>query len=181
MWRMGTAVFRMWSLYSTSYYYLKNIYIYIILSSKKFYLKVAQWQVKERNSKFWFCGSFWATHCSQVEVHVTDVKREKESITRCVSAERGHGQSNSSGQCLCCQFSYLDQRFSPFLSWSCAHLPPIPNQSTTAVKQKRNRKEKVNMAHFQAVEAIWLSLNSLGLLLDHFNTGQFHTQVFRVV
>lgn len=29
MWRMGTAVFRVWSLYSTSYYYLKNIYIYI--------------------------------------------------------------------------------------------------------------------------------------------------------
>lgn len=65
----------------------------------------------------------------------TEVKWEEESIRRCVRAEGVHGQWNSSCMSLCCQFSYLDQRFSPFLSWSHA----IPYQ--TNQQQQENKKE----------------------------------------
>lgn len=72
-------------------------------------------------------------------------------------------------------FLILYEIFSPVMFWSRS----IPSQ--TNQHKKRERNEKVNFPHFQAVEAICSSLNSLGLLLDHFNTGQFHTHVFTVV
>lgn len=124
----------------------------------------AQWQVKEGNSKFWFCDTFLATHCSQSEVHVTEVKWEEESMRRCVRATCVHGQSNSSCQSLCCQFSYLDQRFTRFLLWS----PVMPYQTNNSSKTKKKQKGKSSRGTFSGCWSNLIFTQQLGAIIGSF-------------
>lgn len=55
-----------------------------------------------------------------------------------------------------------------FLTFCPGHAPSHTKPVSNSRKTNRNRKEKVNVAHFQAVEASWSSLNLPGAIIGSF-------------
>lgn len=149
----------------------------IILSSQKFFVNVCT-MTGRRRKLIWYCDTFLATHCSQVR-YMPQMWGGRKSQLEGVSGPNVFMASRTA------PVSPFVVSFliwiKDFLTFCPGHAPSHTKPVSNSRKTNRNRKEKVNVAHFQAVEASWSSLNSLGLLLDHFNTGQFHTQVFTVV
>lgn len=156
MWRMGTAVFRVWSLYSTSYYYLKNIHRYIYhIKLQKVIFECCSMTGKRKKLKILVLWQLLGYSLFS-------------SGGACHRGEEGEGVNYKVCQCrmwsrpvkqllsvpLLSVFLFGSEIFSLFVLVMC----PPPASQQQQWNKKRNRKEKVNVAHSQAVANCWSNL-----------------------